>query len=214
MLVYSDGESSVGDTGSILPLLDDRLGGCSDDEIGPDAFELPRHTAVYMANNVDSARTAAAKNTTAAGTVAGTGTSAPAPGVADSSKTPAQSLAKLMTALGTLLGTPVIAENLAERNAEVMKLREQMAKIQEDIDPENIRLAEIQASIHNETERLKAEALHLSLCQSASDLVHQRRHQTRLPPGFMGTPCLEHLRGHPPQVREQICQMGHLSYPN
>jgi hypothetical protein len=68
-LVYSDGESSVGETGSILPLYDGRLGGYSDDEPAQDSFNTPTRAAVYMAGS------APALNSTVAGAVTGTGTS-------------------------------------------------------------------------------------------------------------------------------------------
>ena len=85
---------------------------------------------------------------------------------------PSQALAELMTALGTLLKAPVTAENLTERNTEVTKLHKQMAKIQEDIKAENTHMAELQAYIHDETERFRTEALHLSFRQNRSDVVH------------------------------------------
>jgi hypothetical protein len=50
-LVYSDGESSVGDTESILPLFDEKLGGYSDDEVFPESYEPTRLAAVYMEGN-------------------------------------------------------------------------------------------------------------------------------------------------------------------
>jgi hypothetical protein len=101
-LVYSDGESSVGETGSILPLYDGRLGGYSDDEPAQDSFNMPTRAAVYMAGS------APALNSTVADAVTGTRTS-----VAGSAVPPAQALAELATALVTLLVTPVTAKNQA-----------------------------------------------------------------------------------------------------
>ena len=92
------------------------------------------------------------------GAATGTGTSA-----AGSTVPPAQALTDLATALAMLLATLVTVENQAERNAEVTKLREQMAKVQADINAENARVAELQSQVHAEVERLKAEAWHLGL---------------------------------------------------
>jgi hypothetical protein len=50
-----------------------------------------------------------------------------------------------MDALTTLMGTEVTAENQAERNTGIAKLREQMTKAQEDINAENARMAMLQA---------------------------------------------------------------------
>ena len=62
-----------------------------------------------------------------------------------------------------LLESPVTPENQAERNVEVTKLREQMAKAQEDINTENTRMVELQAQIHNELEHLNTEDWHVGL---------------------------------------------------
>lgn len=147
-----------------------------------------------MAGNVNLAGTEAAQNSMAASTVAGTGTLASVPDVASLNKTLAQPLAELMAALETLLETPMTAENLAERNTEVTKLREQMAKVQEDINAENTRMAEVQTYIHDEAERLRAEALHLNFHQNASDMVHEGRHQSRLPSNDEPTRLFRHRR--------------------
>ena len=68
-LVYSEGESSIGDTKSILPLYDGRLGGYSNDEPAPVDHESLHQTTIYMAG------TAMTLNYTAARTMGGTGTS-------------------------------------------------------------------------------------------------------------------------------------------
>ena len=48
-------------------------------------------------------------------------------------------------------------------------------------------MVEVQTQIHNEVEHLKAEAWHMSRCQNASSMVHQRRHMSHLPPNFEPT---------------------------
>ncbi|KAI4999541.1 hypothetical protein ZWY2020_004130 [Hordeum vulgare] len=87
----------------------------------------------------------------------------------------------LMGEMSKLVATPVTAENQEDINAELVKLREEMAKLQREIDLENTRVEEVQTQINNESERLKAEAWQLERRQNASDSVHQRRHRTRFP---------------------------------
>ena len=48
-VVYSDGESSTGETDSLYQLSDDRLGGCSDGDSIPDHCEPPNRVAIFMA---------------------------------------------------------------------------------------------------------------------------------------------------------------------
>lgn len=64
---------------------------------------------------------------------------------------------------------------------EITKCREQMSKIQEDIDAENTRLAESQARVMEEQRRLEAESLNHHLHQNKLATVHQSRFQSRLP---------------------------------
>ena len=47
--IYSDGESSTGETESLYQLQDGRIGGCSDGDSIPDPFEPPNRVAVFMA---------------------------------------------------------------------------------------------------------------------------------------------------------------------
>jgi hypothetical protein len=54
MLVQSDGESLMGETESIRPLHDGRLG--YTDEVFPEVLEPPHFAAVYMAGRQDPAR--------------------------------------------------------------------------------------------------------------------------------------------------------------
>lgn len=114
--------------------------GYPDDEPTLDASEPPHQVVVYMesmASTLDS---------TAAGAVTGT----TAPGTAGSNKTSAEAMADLRAAMTTLLETPVTVENQAERNTELAKLREQMAKVREDINAQNLCMAEVQAHIRSE----------------------------------------------------------------
>ena len=47
--IYSDGESSTGETNSMYQLQDGRLGGCSDGDSIPDPYEPPNRVAIFMA---------------------------------------------------------------------------------------------------------------------------------------------------------------------
>ena len=73
-----------------------------------------------------------------------TGTSAPAPNVAGPITPLSQVLSELVASLTTLLESQVTAENQAEHNVDVTKLREQIAKAQEDINAESACMVELQ----------------------------------------------------------------------
>ena len=47
--IYSDGESSTGETTSLYQLQDGRLGGCSDGDSIPDPYEPPNRVGIFMA---------------------------------------------------------------------------------------------------------------------------------------------------------------------
>ena len=46
--IYSDGESSTGETESLYQLQDGRIGGCSDGDNILDPFEPPNRVAIFM----------------------------------------------------------------------------------------------------------------------------------------------------------------------
>ncbi|KAI5005723.1 hypothetical protein ZWY2020_032966 [Hordeum vulgare] len=75
-----------------------------------------------------------------------------------------------------------VAENQEAVNAELTKLREEMAKIQRDIEGEAARMATQRAQITVETERLNTEGWRLERQQHASDAIHQRRHHNHPQP--------------------------------
>jgi hypothetical protein len=56
-----------------------------------------------------------------------------------------------------------------------------MAKIQEDINAENAHTVQEHARIAEERQCLDEEAHYLNRRQAESELVHRRRHQSRLP---------------------------------
>ena len=85
--------------------------------------------------------------------------------------------------LGTLLADPVTAENAGMSAMQrSLKCREQLAKIQEDINTENASTAaEARTEVLEEARRLEAERIHLNFRQNETSAVHQRRFQSRLP---------------------------------
>ena len=101
------------------------------------------------------AGTAPALDSTAAGAMGGTDTSATDPSVSGSVKSPAQVLSELAASLTTLIESPLTTKNQVERNAEIAKIREQIAKAQKDTNAENARIVQLRAQIHSETEGLR-----------------------------------------------------------
>lgn len=128
-------------------------------------------------------------------TAAGAAAAASAPG--GSQKSGAQALSEMTATVMTLLAEPVTSENAVARNAEIAKCREQLAKIQDDINAENARMVERQAYILNETKRLEEAAVHLSFCQIETEVIHRRRHQSRLPAAIEPTQLFNTLRDLP-----------------
>ncbi|KAI4991865.1 hypothetical protein ZWY2020_040251 [Hordeum vulgare] len=89
-----------------------------------------------------------------------------------SSKAPAQAMADLAVETAKLMAITVTAENQETINAELAKLREEMAKIQWDVEAEAARMATQQDQITAETERLITEGWRLERQQRASDVIH------------------------------------------
>ena len=74
--IYSDGESSTGETTSLYQLQDGRLGGCSDGDSIPDPYKPPNRVAIFMAGTQsvqNSSTTAVMISGSAAVTAAGVG---------------------------------------------------------------------------------------------------------------------------------------------
>ena len=99
----------------------------------------------------------------------------------ETSKTPAQAMAQLTAKVTRLMTTAVTALNQEAINAELVKLREAMAKAQRGVEAEAARMATQHARITAETERLNTEGWRLERQQRVSDAIHQRRHHGRLP---------------------------------
>ncbi|KAI5012936.1 hypothetical protein ZWY2020_025202 [Hordeum vulgare] len=72
-------------------------------------------------------------------------------------------------------------------NAELAKLRDEMVKVQRDAEAEAAWIETRRAQITAETARLNTENWHLERHERASDVIHQRRHQGRLPPDLNPT---------------------------
>ena len=94
---------------------------------------------------------------------------------------PAQVLSNLLDALATLLPAEVNPVNQTQHNADVAKLRDEIAQANEDVNAENTWMATERAALDTESQRIQAEAFRLSLDQTASNVVLRRRHQSRLP---------------------------------
>ena len=99
--IYSDGESSTGETDSMYQLQDSRLGGCSDGDSIPDPYEPPNRVAIFMAGTQPVLGSTTAAAMTSSSMVAATA------GASGSARPPAQILTELMEALATLMGVEV-----------------------------------------------------------------------------------------------------------
>ena len=91
--VYSDGESSTGETESLYQLPDGLFWGCSDGDSIPDPLEPPNRVAIFMAGTQPGQH-----SSTAAAIISGSAAGAGGPVCP-----PAQVLTGLLDALMTLL---------------------------------------------------------------------------------------------------------------
>ena len=129
--IYSDGESSTGETTSLYQLQDGRLGGCSDGDSILDPYEPPNRVAIFMAGTqlgLNSSTAAAMVSRSVVATAAGAGGPA---------RLPAQVLFDLLDTLTTLLIAEVNPRNQTQHNAEVAKLQDEIAQAKEDLAAEN-----------------------------------------------------------------------------
>ncbi|KAI4972727.1 hypothetical protein ZWY2020_003652 [Hordeum vulgare] len=215
--VNSDDESSMGDSDSIRSLDGDGLGGLSL-AMDPEVLDRTRRQiAIYMAG-----ATQPTQNLTGGD------------GTGETSRSPAAVLVNLAAEITRLMATPLTPENQEEINAEVAKLREAVAKAHQDAEMESARIETRQAQIAAERMRLNTDNWRLERQQRASDAVHQRRHQGRLPHDLNPTRLFDTRRtpgmgaapaggpGHPPNppaqpIEDQIPRFrtpqGHFSTP-
>ena len=103
--IYSDGESSTGETNSVYQLQDGRLGGCFDGDSIPNPHEPPNRVAIFMAG------TQPVLGSTAAAAITSSAAAATAAGAAGSARPPAQVLTDLLEALATLMEVEVTPDN-------------------------------------------------------------------------------------------------------
>ena len=117
--IYSDGESSTGETDSLYQLQDDGLGGCSDGSSIPDPFEPLSRVGIFMAGTQPGQNSTAATAITSGSGAAGAGGPV---------RPPAQVLIDLMDKLTALLTATGIPANKDEHDAEVAWVHEEIAR--------------------------------------------------------------------------------------
>ena len=103
--IYSDGESSTGETNSMYHLQDGRLGGCSAGYSFLVPREPPYKVAIFMAGTQPTLGPTTAAAMTSSSTAAATA------GASGSARPPAQVLTELLEALATLMGEEVTPDN-------------------------------------------------------------------------------------------------------
>ena len=106
-MIYSDGESSTGETTSLYQLQDGRLGGCFDGDSILDPYETPNRVAIFMAGTQP-----VHNSSTAATMISGSATATEA-GAGGPVRPPAQVLMALMDKLIELLTAVVNPANQA-----------------------------------------------------------------------------------------------------
>ena len=114
MAIYSDGESSTGETDSLYQLQDDELGGYSDGSSIPDLLEPPSRVGIFMAG------TQLVQNSMAAAAISSGSVAAGAGGPV---RSPAQVLMDLTDKMTTLLTAAVNPVDQAQHDAEVAQLK-------------------------------------------------------------------------------------------
>ena len=161
MAVYSEGESSTGETESLYQIHDGVFEGYSDGNSIPDLLESPSQVAVFMAETqptLQSSSTAAMNSRSAAA----------AGGLV---RLPAQVLSGLMDAWATLLTTAVTPETQDQHNADVAKLKDQITQAKDDLAAEDARMAEERAALDAQSQKIQAQNYRLMLDRTASEDV-------------------------------------------
>jgi hypothetical protein len=131
--IYLGDESSTGETESIYQLQDGGLGGYSDGDSIPDPYEPPSRAAIFMDGTQPMLKSSTVVAMTSGSTAAATA------GASGSARPPAQVLSELLDALVAFLAAEVTLANQVQHNAEVAKLRDEVAKAREDLEAENVR---------------------------------------------------------------------------
>ena len=125
-VVYSDGESSTGETESLYQLQDGRFGGCSDGDSIPDPSDPLSRVAIFMAGTQP-----AQHSSTAAAMVFGSA-AVTAAGAGGPARPPAQVLSNLFDILAVLLAE-VNPANQDEHNTEIAKVKDQITQAKADL---------------------------------------------------------------------------------
>ena len=145
--VYSDGESSTGDTDSLYQLQDGRLGGYSDGDSIPDPYEPPNRVAIFMAG------TQPAHHSSTVVAMISRSVAATAAGAGGPVRPPAQVLSDLFDALAALMAE-VNPANQEEHNAEIAKVKDQINQAKADLAAEDTRMAAERAELDAQAYRL------------------------------------------------------------
>ena len=133
--IYSDSESSTGETNSMYQLQDGRLEGCSDGNSIPNPYEPPSRVAIFMASTQRVLNSTSVAALTSSSTVAATA------GASGSARPPAQVLSELLDALATLMGIEVTPQTHAQHKVDTAKLRDEITQAREELNAEYARMA-------------------------------------------------------------------------
>ncbi len=96
---------------------------------------------------------------------------AAAAGAGGPARPPTQVLSDLLDTLTTLLTAEVNPTNQDQHNAEVEKLRDQIAQAKEDLAAEDTRMAEERAALDAQSQPIQVQNYRLMLDQNASNEV-------------------------------------------
>ena len=102
-------------------------------------------------------------------------------------RSPALVLIDLTDRLTTLLTATVNPVDQAKHDAEVARLREEIAQAKENLTAEDTRLATERAALDAQAQRIRSQAFQLTMDPNASNKVMRRRYQktqSRLPPVY------------------------------
>ena len=97
-----------------------------------------------------------------------------------------QVLSGLMDAWATLLTTAVTPKTRDQHNADVAKLKDQIAHAKEDLAADDTRMAEERATLDAQSQRIQAQNYQLMLDRTASEDVMRRKYRSCLPPVYEG----------------------------
>ena len=97
---------------------------------------------------------------------------------------PAQVLTDLVDKLTALVTMVVNPADQDQHNAAVAKLLDEIAQAKEELNAENMRMAEERAALDAQAQRIQSESYRLMLDQNASNDVMRRRHRSHLPPVY------------------------------